>query len=543
MSTASARRLVVVVGVVAGVALRVGIYATALGRPDSDEVVSGLMVRHLGDTGFPWFVWGQQYGGTAQLVPVAFSMRIFGDGLLGLRLPNLVLAAVNAWLLYRLARRSMDDRWAVLAGLLLWIGPAASVWFGIHEQLFYPPTTTVGLGLLILAAKLVTDDGRWWHAALFGLFTGVGWWTSSNIVYFALPAVTWALVVSWRRLLRPAWVAAAVGAAVVGALPWLVAVVAEDGAPLEATDTFPRIGTFPARVGYLFREALPGALGPRDVLSHDWAWGPIGPALAGALFGLLAIGLWQAVRRRTWDAFAAAWFVVVYAAIGWSPDDPNLRYTYAAAPLLVSLAVRGVAWFAERRPAADGADGADGVHVDDSAEQMERWAARDDRRWLGAALASIVVATSLTTMSMVRLHDLSENGGTVYRVGNVPDLDQVEAVLDEQGITRVWSDYWVAYRLVFETDGRIVSSPAAGIRRFEPYTDELRRTDRTDPIAWVSLEGVQSDALVEAMIGLGVRYRRFDLDHFLVLIPDRPVAPEELPESARRAPQTPRPTL
>ena len=62
-------------------------------------------------------------------------------------------------------------------------------------------------------------------------------------------------------------------------------------------------------------------------------------------------------------------------------------------------------------------------------------------------------------------------------------------------------------------------------------------------MGWVALRDVQSDALIEAMVQLGVPFQRFDTEHFVVVIPDRAVRPDELPEAARRAPQTPRPDL
>lgn len=564
MTERSARRLIVALGAVAGIGLRVAIHATALGRPDSDEVLTALMVRHLGDAGFPVFVWGQHYGGTAWLPVVAVSLGLLGDNLLGLRVPNLLLSVANVWLLYRLARRAFPEVWAALAGVLLWIGPPATLWFGIHEQLFYPPTTALGLGLLLLVHRMVERPGAWTDPAGFGLLAGIGWWTGANIIYFAVPAVVWAVVActGWEparmrveshpeqvrgradRVWGPTGLVdgrrlgVLVGAAAAGGLPWLVDVVRSDGAPLSATSTFPRIGTFPSRVGYLFREALPGALGARDILSHDWAWGAVGMALAIVLLAALAIGWWQGWKQRSWDAIGAVWFVVVYAAIGWSPDDPNLRYTFFAAPFLVMLVARaarfvatGVGPLAKSR-----ADAAGGVTVGVGGEPTFHRA----RRATSVALVVIVIWTGLSAMSLARLHHLSENGGTVYRVGNVPDLDDVIAILDRERVTRVWGDYWVAYRLVFETDERIIATPSAGIRRYDPYTDELRRADRS---AWVALKATQADALVAAMNGLGVGYQRFDTEHFVVIVPERPIQPEELPEAARRAPETPRPTL
>ncbi len=55
--------LVAAVGV-AGLVLRVWIYRSALGVPDSDEAVVGLMTMHLLDGEWTTFFWGQGFGGS-----------------------------------------------------------------------------------------------------------------------------------------------------------------------------------------------------------------------------------------------------------------------------------------------------------------------------------------------------------------------------------------------------------------------------------------------------------------------------------------------
>ena len=79
------------VGVVvaAGVVLRLVVLFGPLGRPDSDEVIAGLIARHLGSDGLPAFYWGQHYGGTIEALPVALSLKLFGTSVAALRVPTL----------------------------------------------------------------------------------------------------------------------------------------------------------------------------------------------------------------------------------------------------------------------------------------------------------------------------------------------------------------------------------------------------------------------------------------------------------------------
>src|SRR3954469_14210217 len=120
-------RWLVVAAVVAGVALRGAALTGTLGRTDSDEVLSGLLARHLGTDGWPVFLWGQSYGGTIELGPLALSTALFGSTAAGLRLPVALLAAGNCVLIWRIARRLLPTRPAQVAGLLAWLGPPATV--------------------------------------------------------------------------------------------------------------------------------------------------------------------------------------------------------------------------------------------------------------------------------------------------------------------------------------------------------------------------------------------------------------------------------
>ena len=236
-------RLAVGLSILVGVVLRAIVLLTALGRPDSDEVITGLMARHL----YPAYFWGQHYGGTLELLPVAASLRLFGMSVPGLRVPTVVLAAVNAVLVWRCARRMMGPGQAQVAGLLAWVWPAAAVWFGVREQLFYVPTLTLGLAALLLALRLADGPPRWnrWEWAGLGLALGLGWWTSPNIIYFLLPVAAVVFLPrsgEHRMAAVGGGLAVALGAAVVGALPWLITNVGSGLRSLHDSDAFPRPG-------------------------------------------------------------------------------------------------------------------------------------------------------------------------------------------------------------------------------------------------------------------------------------------------------------
>jgi hypothetical protein len=478
-----------------GLALRLIILFTPIGRPDADEVVAGLMARHLTADGFSTFYWGQHYGGTIEIFPVWLSMHVLGDTLFSMRFPTFVLAGVNALMVWRLARRVLPERQAQLAGMLLWLGPPASVWLGLREQLFYPPTVTMGLVLGVFAFR-IKERGRWRDYAVLGLVAGVGWWTTPSILYFVVPA---AVVFIDRPQIWRRWRELAVGipltavAAVAGAWPWIYDCLKYDSAPLHATDTFPVHLDYWSRYTYFFNEGLPGALGFRETFTYNWILGPLAVVAYLGVAALIVVGLAKAVRARSWEAVGFLFFPFMFAKITWVTDNPNMRYLFYVVPFVAVLLARALS----------------------------------SRR---AASIALVATLCITLIGMQRLHAVSELDGSRYRIGNVGDLDPVIEELDRLGIDAVYGDYWVAYRLDFETKERIVATPSWGIPRYDPY---IRTVDASPRSAYVISGHTQEVAFTEEAQKKGFTFERHPAGEFLIVIPSRPVKPGELSEAAR----------
>ncbi|MGZ4715660.1 MAG: glycosyltransferase family 39 protein [Acidimicrobiales bacterium] len=498
--------------VAAGVVLRLIVLLGPLGRPDSDEVIAGLIARHLGSDGLPAFFWGQHYGGTIEALPVAASLRLFGTSVAALRAPTLLLGVVNAVLVWRCGRRVTSEGRARVAGLLAWVWPPAVVWYGAREMLFYAPTVTFGLTAVLLALRLGAVDrdgatGRWRIAewAGLGVALGLGWWTSPNMSYFVVAAAVTLLLPPGRvgRVVVPPWRGVLVGggAALVTALPWLwVNVQSPRLQSLRTAETFHQTGSYPDRVLWFFTHGLPAEMGFREIGTFDWVLGPLGLIAYLATATALAVVVVRVLRRGSgrwsppFDVVGFLVFPLIMATIPFVKSQGNLRYLFFLAPFLCLLLARLV----------------------------------DSRRVAVAVLAAAVLVTGL---GLWRVQVVSEAAGAPHLVGVVDSLDEVERVLDREGIDAVHADYWIAYRLAFETDERIVASPSAGALRYLPYEDRVRHADRT---AWIVASGsVQEQAMRQRLDDLGVGFRVVPAGDLSVVITDRNVQPEELPNEAR----------
>jgi 4-amino-4-deoxy-L-arabinose transferase-like glycosyltransferase len=500
---------IVVAGVV-GLGLRIAVLAGPLGRPNADEVLTALMARHLPSDGFPVFVWGQHYGGTAELLPVALSLRVFGWSATSLHLPDIGLAAAIAVLVWRLAIRVVDRRVALAAGLVAWVFPGTALWFGLREQLFYPLTVVLGLAMILVAYRIPVALRAREFAGL-GLLAGLAFWTSPFCVWFVGPAAVVAVVgIRRRAAVEPAWMrrvvvgglAAALGA-VVGALPWLVDNGRSGWASLHAGDGFAATGSYPDRVRYALSDGLPGVLGLRQVFTRSWVLGPIGVFVYMALLVLIVTGIVLAARRWRldgtvpWDALGFVLFPFVFALFPFAENDPIYRYAFFVAPFAVTLAVRPIGLL--RAP--------------------------------GRGVVVAVVATCvLCALTLQQLYVVTE----VDRAAGIGAIDLAPAmlVLEQRGIDAVFADYWIAYRVTFDSEERIIGAPTSGIDRYPPYDAEARAAASS---AWVVTPGPQQDALLAYLQSTRTPADVVPAGDVTVVVPARPVDPAEVPPAAKVA--------
>ena len=110
--------LLVALAGVAGVVLRVWVHRSALGVPDSDEAVVGLMARHASGGELTTYFWGQAYGGSQEVLATVPLFWVAGSGWVTLRLVPVAISAITAVVVWRVGRRTIGERAAVLAGCL-----------------------------------------------------------------------------------------------------------------------------------------------------------------------------------------------------------------------------------------------------------------------------------------------------------------------------------------------------------------------------------------------------------------------------------------
>ena len=480
-----------VVAVLAGIGLRIWILASPLGTADSDEAVVGLMARHLLRGDIYAFYWGQAHGGIQEPILVAGVFALFGSSVLALKLVPVALGVVTALLVWAVGRRTIGEPGARIAAVLSWAAPTVSVWFSTKERGFYGIVNVLSLTVVLLAVRL-RDNASPRDAAALGFASGFGWYASPQVGYVVVPCLGWLVVMAARTrrsdLLRLWWVAAL--GALIGALPWVAANIHSDWASL--IDPPPGIRTsYLDRLELFFKTGLPILLGLKVPFGGHWILPAAGPVLyLAALTGFVYAAIrWHDRRVTALLVIVAAYpFLVSVPSASFFMIVPRyLLYLWPVLALLVARATRSA-----------------GARVQAATV-------------VGIVTLSVIGTSSLMTWSRrpPGAHDLAAG-----------ELRPLVRLLRNEKVETAFAEYWVAYRINFETKEQVTAASLGQVRH-PPYQERVRSSDRP---AYVLFRGSGPDSrLGPALDQLAVRHRRMEAGRYAVYLPEATVLPESVP--------------
>ena len=431
--------------IVAGVALRVWILASPLSTLESDEAVVGLMALRALDGDVPVFYWGGLYGGSQEALVTAAAFAVTGPQTLVLKLVSLAMFALAAVLLWRVGRRTVGEPAARIGASLFCIWPPFLVWWSTKARAFYGSGLAIGLAAILLVLRLRERDSKR-DALLLGTVVGLGLWATLQSYLLIAPALAW---LAWRRPLAYRLVPFALPGFVLGALPWLAWNVTHGWNAVIPRSVAGADSSYLGRLGDFFTIVLPSWLGLRVPYSLEWMPNrPIGVALlalALAGFALLLLRRPQGLELLLLVGIA---FPFLYAASSFTYWVAEPRYLVFLAPVPALL----LGWCLARA---------------------------------GLTFTVVGLAAALA-FSILGLNEIERQD---YQPGppdahGPADLEPVLETLERSGVDRVRANYWIAYRITFESDERVIASP--GFWRYQPYRDLVA----ADPSpGWVFVAG------------------------------------------------------
>src|SRR3954447_13867676 len=432
----------------AGIVARVWVYNSVLGVPSSDDALVGLWAMHAARGDFTTFFWGLHYGGTQEPLLAVPLFLVFGSSWLALKIVPIMLSGVAAILVWRVGRRILGEFRGAVAGALFWIWPPYNL-DSLSRPGFYAANVFYCALLMLLALRIVERPDRM-RVGLFGLVFGLAYWETSQIVPIAVPLVAWTI---WKqpRAVRHVWIAAPL--AVLGALPWLIWNVGHHFGSLDMLQ-YGGQSSYWHRVRIFVSPLLPMISGLRYPFTQV-------PVLPGPLSNLvyvllLALFVFGFVKTRRTNAsmlyVIAICFPFFYAISAWTVESSDPRYLIVLTPvlalLLAQLAFRPI-----------------------------------------AGLVVVLAAAAITATSLHHFYRGAQ-AAQATNAGAPSDFGPLIRTLDRLGVHYVYSTHWVAYRLAFETNERIIgvkndftsvsfahgqAEPALGFFiRYPPYERKVR---------------------------------------------------------------------
>jgi Ig-like domain from next to BRCA1 gene len=409
------------------------------------------MATHILDgRSHPLMFWGANYGGTIEPHLVAVAFFLFGATPAVYQATMCVLYALYLAGTGTFVWRFFGRRAALAACAWLALPPFHLPYRGLNPDGTYGMIALLGLAALFLACladeRLAAARPAIAVLAAFGFTTGLGLWVSPVTIPTAGAAALWLLAGHPRRLPARGVIACA-GGALVGAAPWIVWNLRHGWASVKAPELAPATARgLQSNIPRFLTDTLPVFLGAaRPNFSNDpHASFPGARVLVPLLVLVLVLPAVAAARRDR--RLRLLFFVLVALSVGavtsgrLAPSEPRFLIAgYAALAALIGVAFTNLPSRGSRMLFAGG---------------------------LGLLLASNV-SSAFHAHRHLRDTDDSQVTGP---------LGPLMAELRSRGITRVWTNYWAAYRITFESGESIVAAPIPreDTDRYAPIQEAVR---------------------------------------------------------------------
>ncbi len=412
--------------------------------PSADQAIVGLMARHiLQGKGHPVFYYGATYGGTFEAHLLAVVFAIFGSSFAALRGLLVLFSAATVGIVATATRKAFSAVPALLAALYLCCPPFFFPYKVLTSDGHYASACLVTAALLLVALwdreRAVAGRSRVVSLGLLGFAGGFGLWVSPVTPPAFLAVVLWVLLASGPGR-RPVPLLAAGAGFAAGSFPWWFWNARHGWASLKAPElSTVSVDRYLVNLVALVRESLPilvGATAPHRVA------GAAAVVIGGAFGAVLAVfGVSRLLRRDPGVALFSlvSLALVAAAALPARLDPREPRFLVAlyvtVAPLLGAL-----------------------LH--------ELWSRPGLRAVAVGAGAAVLILDVSSLAAAPRCGSLAPSRGRC-----VAPLGDLLAALDHAGVRHVWTTYWAAYRISFESRERVVATPLASdqMLRYPPY--------------------------------------------------------------------------
>jgi 4-amino-4-deoxy-L-arabinose transferase-like glycosyltransferase len=435
------------------VPLKLALMMIAQRHLDGDEAVIGVMAMHVArGQDFPFYFWGQHYGGGSALAAylTALPFLIVGPSSVAFRLIPMLFSFAAVVLAYRLVQSLHGRLVASVATLLLLTSSALVEWFA-KSRGGYVESTVFLLIILTLLRRMETGVGARLRAAFaIGLTGGLAYYVQENALPFV--ALGSAAAVWLRRGQRPLATAAAVlGGLVIAASPVVVYNLLHDwqnldyvlhASALGRSSIADLVGVALRNLPALFQphnfDCYPPTLDTRTMLEAAIV---VTVALVTALRTIVAY-----LRKPSGSVVLATLSVYVLAFLAYAllslrtQTSPRYFFNLVAPMLLLT-----------------------GVSLGGALASLRERSVSVRAIASGAVLGLLIALGAYSHAQAFRLELVADavwrkDGALACVWSPGGDLSAAVAYLEREGIVAVRSPYFSQWRIVFESGERIAAS-------------------------------------------------------------------------------------
>jgi 4-amino-4-deoxy-L-arabinose transferase-like glycosyltransferase len=156
---------------------------------DADEAIVGLMAKHMleGDP-VPIFYYGQSYMGSLEPILTAIVFKFFGISNATLKIVPLTFSIILIALVYLLARRFTSRFGARVAAFFAAIGPSTFILWSTKARGGFIELVALGtLALIISIDILKKRNPSRIEFFILGLVLGLAWWVNNQAIFYIVP--------------------------------------------------------------------------------------------------------------------------------------------------------------------------------------------------------------------------------------------------------------------------------------------------------------------------------------------------------------------
>ncbi|MDD2943757.1 MAG: hypothetical protein PHC51_12425 [bacterium] len=488
---------------------------------DSDEAIVGLMGKHIAEgRGWPIFYYGQPYMGSIESTLAALVFLFTGPCNIALKAVPLVFSIALVPLAFFLARRLSGAFAGHLAAVFVAIGPAALVhWSGMARGGFIELVALGTLAFMLAGPMLAPERPGKGTVFALGVVLGLMWWMNNQSIFYLVAialivAIHYLCCFDWRGALSDVGLVL-VGFFLGGGPFWYYNLVLKPhyrtfehlSGGVEAGAAFEHFS------GFLFY-SLPILTGGRRFWSREDIFTGSSLIVCFAYFVLLAAPLLvprvsvfhpgaskgEGVRQRLLLGRGLYLFLILTPVIfslskfGYLFEAPRyLLPLYTVLPVLVA------------------------------AGAVSLWR------------SSVVILRLLSFVScglIICVHGYSQYQQLLQPPGQpfvyggervASDHREVLSLLKQRGVSHLQTNYWIGYRLAFESEETITFS-----RFNEPRSLRISEYESCQPQCLMTapylLTVAQAGAFAKGLGALGYRFQVEKVGTYMLLSNVRPVS-------------------